>query len=326
MDVQSVGIDVSKDTLHVCFRTSSSEEVIIFPNTENGLKAIQRKLKSYKRIKILMESTGRYHLLCACVLSDKGFDVRVVNPIAAKRYISASVRKKKTDKADAIALADMALVHQNLPTSYRATNRDIQIRQKMGLLCSLEKQCTSLGLMMKNYVEFQEVLHIESSSVETDIQQTIAGLNKQRKQLEKEIEALIVADPTMKKKQALVVSIPGISPYCGSICCQLLDTNCVTVKQWIAFLGLDIPPRESGTWKGRSTLSKRGSPYVRKRLYSAAWGADPDYKAYYDRLKREGRHHYAILIIIARRLLTIMFSVLKNGVPYDSSRPLFLQS
>lgn len=323
MDLLSVGIDVSKETLHVCLRVKNKEESIIVPNTKNGIKALIRSLQSKRcQCKVLMESTGRYHLLCAFLMSEQGFDVRVVNPIAAKRYISASIRKKKTDKADAAALADMALVHQSLPRTYHASKTDIQIRQKMGLLCSLEKQCVSLRLMMKNYQEFQETMSYMNSPCEQGIQQTISDLNTERKKLEKEIESLILRSETKQKQHILATSIPGMSSYCASLCCQMLDIDCRSAKQWIAFLGLDIPPRESGTWRGRSKLSKRGNPYLRKRLFSAAWGAamnNAEFKAYYQYLKEQGKHHNTALVIIARKLLTILFAVLKNQRPYDVS-------
>lgn len=327
MDLLSIGVDVSKDTLHVCFRCANEQNVTIFPNSHKGitnlLVALQRR---QCQVKIVMESTGRYHLLCAFLLSQSQYDVRVVNPIAAKRYISASIRKGKSDKADAIALADMALVHQRLPQRFDASHTDIQIRQKIGLLCSLEKQCISLRLMLKNYQEFQEVADIAVSQAEQKIEDSITTLDVCRKQLEREIQTLILQDECAQRQHDLITSIPGVSPYFGSLCCQVLDAKCTSAKQWIAFLGIDIPPRESGNWRGRSKLSKRGSPYIRKRLFSAAWGAamnNAEFKEYYQQLKAAGKHHNTALIIIARKLLNIIYAVQKSGVPYDVSKTVF---
>ena len=42
---------------------------------------------------------------------------------------------------------------------------------------------------------------------------------------------------------------------------------------FVAYLGLDVRVRESGTYKGQSKLSKRGEPELRRLLYCAARGA-----------------------------------------------------
>ena len=82
--VLSVGIDVSKDTLVTCIRSRNAEESVIFPNTGNGITALLRPL-GRRRCPVVMESTGRYHILAALLLTKKGHDVHVVNPIMARR-------------------------------------------------------------------------------------------------------------------------------------------------------------------------------------------------------------------------------------------------
>lgn len=317
-----IGIDVSKDALHIALRYEEQDISFEVVNTSEGIHELCKKLKNFK-CRIVMESTGRYHLLAAFILSQKGLDVRVVNPITAKRYICASVRKTKTDKADAKALADMAALHRSLPDSFCSTKRDIQIRQKMGLLCSLEKQLSSMRLMAKNYAEFQASMNIRRSRSEYSVTQIIKKLDEQRHLLEKEIEALVLKNGNKEEQYCIAISIPGISPFVGSLLCQILNPDCVSPKQWIAFLGLNIPPRESGTWKGKSKLSKRGNAYLRKRIYSAAWGAvmnNAAFRSYYDRLKDEGKCHVTALLIVARKLLRILHACQKDGVMFSAER------
>src|ERR1051326_6902035 len=118
------------------------------------------------------------------------------------------------------------------------------------------------------------------------------------------------------QKHRLACTIPGIAGFTGSILCQLLDTSCIHAKQWIAFVGYDISLAQSGTWRGRGKLSKRGNGYLRKRLYQAAWGAimhDPRFRRYYKALKEKGHSHRAATVIVSRKLLRILFAVLKEG-------------
>ena len=91
-------------------------------------------------------------------------------------------------------------------------------------------------------------------------------------------------------------------------------------KQWIAFVGLDVTVRQSGNWKGRGKLSKRGNPYLRKRLYTAAWGAqmnDEAFAAEYRNLREAGRTYREAIVILSRKILRIAFAVCKNDRPYE---------
>ena len=322
---QSVGIDVSKDTLAVTLRFSDHEEHLTVPNTPNGLTALHRKLRLCPCV-LIMESTGRYHILAAFLLTEKGYDVRIVNPIQAKRYISASTRKTKTDKTDAAALAHMGITEQKLPERFALSKSDIQIRQKIGLLSSLETHLQSLGRSLKTYGEFQEQMDIKRSAAERALLKVREKLKQEKEHLEEEIQALVLQNDTKQRSHELACSIPGVSAFIASLLCQLLNVQCATAKQWIAFVGFDVSLNQSGRWKGRGKLSKRGNGYLRKKLFQAAWGAvmhEPRFRAYYDRLKQEGHSHRAATVIIARKLLRILFAVLKMQTPFSVDACIF---
>lgn len=314
----SVGIDVSKDTLVVAFRSADTEESCVFPNTRNGVTALTRKI-GRQRCPIIMESTGRYHILAAFLLSEKHHDVRVINPIMAKRYISASVRKIKTDKSDASALAHMGQVQPTLP-AFHASALDIQIRQKMGLLSLLEKKLQALQQALQTYGEFQESMGTACSGAERSIVKTVHTLRQQKDALTEEMTLLIGQDREKEAMRDTACSIPGISVLTGSLLAQMLSRACKSPKQWIAFVGLDVSKNESGKTKRREKLSKRGNPYLRKRLYSAGWGAIMNYepfRTYYESLKKKGHSHRAAVVIVARKLLRILFTLLKNNTTFS---------
>lgn len=315
----SIGIDVSKDTLAVAVRFSDREEFLTIPNTVNGICVLQRKLKQCS-CPLIMESTGRYHLLSAFLLSEADYDVRVINPLQAKRYVSASIRKVKSDRTDASALAQMGVTDTALPGRFTLGKREIQIRQKVGLLASLERQLQSLTQTLKRYEECHAALGLELGAAEREMALLTEKLLQEKEHLARDIVRCISDDAACKAMCALACSIPGISELTGSLLVHFLDCACTTPKQWIAFIGFDVSVRESGTWKGRGKLSKRGFPYLRKRLFSAGWGAamnHPAFRAYYDRLKEEGSSHREATVIISRKLLRILFAVLKSGHPFS---------
>lgn len=319
----AVGIDVSKAKFDVCFLGSEIEIHKVYKNHAKGISELIKYLKAAQDnadFRIVMESTGRYHFLLALMLSEDSFDVRVINPLIAKRYYSSFIRKVKTDKADARVLAQIALQEKDLARPFSSGKEALQIRQKMGLIASLEKSLQSLKASLSGYFECQENLTIETSQAEKNIRDLIFDLSKQVKQLEKEMINLILAQVINNNKHKTLLTVPGYSNTVAALVTQFLDTNCEHPKQWIAYLGLDISVRQSGTWRGKGKITKRGNPYLRKRLYQAAWGATmnyPEIRAYYDSLKLRGRNHVEALIIISRKLLRIAFTILKKNTVYD---------
>lgn len=314
-----VGIDVSKATLDVGIRYTNTKKHFVVANTPVGIKSIAKKLKGYAG-NIVMESTGRYHILSALLLSQDGYIIRVVNPLDAKRYTSGKTRKKKTDESDACLLAHMAILEMNLPTPFSGKKIDVQIRHKIGLLCALEKKMQSLRAMIRDYGEFQEQIGIEQSESEHYLHETILQIEKQKKLLESEIETLMETHDQHERFRIVANSIPGVSSFLSCLLSETLDMSCNSAKQWIHFVGLDIPPRESGRWRGKSKLSKRGSPYLRKRLFNAAWGAkqnDEHFQKYYKRLRDEGRSYKETVLIICRKILRILFALTKKDMLFS---------
>ena len=321
-ELRSVGIDVSKAKLDVCcFYADDHNRHEVYTNDAAGLAALIGALGQQRSTyKIVLESTGRYHLLAALTLSEAGCDVRVINPLLAKRYTRSSIRKVKTDKADARVLAQVAWQEQNLSAPFARDKRSLQLKQKMGLLASLEKQVQALSASLNAYAEYQQNLAVQASKAEQNLHTLVTTFRKQIKQLEHEIVELALSDEQTAKRQRLLKTVPGFSASVAALLAELLDTHCTHPKQWIAYLGMDISVRQSGTWFGRGRVTKRGNPYLRKRLYGAAWGAVmnyPEVKTYYLKLKQAGRKHVEALLIIARKLLRIAFSLLKHDAPYD---------
>lgn len=71
-------------------------------------------------------------------------------------------------------------------------------------------------------------------------------------------------------------------------------------------------------------MSKRGSPYLRKALFRAAFVAsntDPVFKAYYQKKRMEGKHHTVAVGTVTRKLCYTIYAVLKINVSYKVQTP-----
>ena len=111
--MNSVGIDVSKGKSMIAVMRPFGE-IVVTPyevrHTDSELGELAKLLRSLDgETRIVMESTGNYHTPIARALYDAGFYVSVVNAMLIHDYKNNSLRKVKTDKKDAIKIANYGL-------------------------------------------------------------------------------------------------------------------------------------------------------------------------------------------------------------------------
>ena len=111
--MNSVGIDISKGRSTVAVMHPFGE-VVISPfevcHTDSELSALARRLKSLNgETRVVMEATGNYHAPVAKLLHDAGLYVSVVNTKLVHGYGNNDLRRVKTDRKDAVKLANYGL-------------------------------------------------------------------------------------------------------------------------------------------------------------------------------------------------------------------------
>lgn len=317
---QGIGIDVSKAELVVGGLTADEPILKRISNQRSSVWAFVRAIRdSDYRGKMICESTGHYHLKLMLACAELGVELTVLNPLQASKHSQAKIRKTKTDAVDALTLASMCLTEPNLPKPTRLNAADTLIRLKMGQLAALEKQLQQGQRSMNQYAETYAELGFELSPQQRALQVHYQELKKLRRQMERELEVLLMERMASDETHLRLSAVPGFSKLvCGLV--GQFDREVSNARAWVAYVGLDVSVRESGTWKGRGRITKRGNAYLRKRLYQSAWGAymhDAQIKAYYETLKARGRNHVEALCIIARKLLRIAFEIVVNGKTYD---------
>lgn len=142
-------------------------------------------------------------------------------------------------------------------------------------------------------------------------------IENQVKNVEAEISSLI------EKINTPITSIPGIGKVTAAVILgEIGDINRFNApSKMVAYAGLDAAVSQSGEYECTTNhLSKRGSPYLRKALYQAAFIAennDPVFKAYYLKKRSEGKHHMVATNAVARKLCHTIYAVLKNNTTYE---------
>lgn len=119
-----------------------------------------------------------------------------------------------------------------------------------------------------------------------------------------------------------LLSVPGIGKTIAPIILAEIGdiNNFDKPSKLIAFAGVDPSENQSGNkLSTNEKTSKRGSPYLRHAIYNASLVAisnEPELRAYYDKKISEGKHHFVALAGISRKLLTIIYYILKEDRDY----------
>ena len=113
MNMNAVGIDVSKGKSMVAILRPYGEIVsspFQIKHTSGNIQSLIQQIKSIEgESRIVMEHTGRYYEPLARELSLAGLFVTAVNPKLIKDFGDNSLRKVKSDKADAVKIARYTL-------------------------------------------------------------------------------------------------------------------------------------------------------------------------------------------------------------------------
>ena len=123
----------------------------------------------------------------------------------------------------------------------------------------------------------------------------------------------------MIELESPILSIPGISYNLGSIIlAEIVDINRFdTPAQLQAIAGLDPSTHQSGKFIATGvSMVKRGSPYLRWAILNASRLVamrDPCFKDYYQRKRKEGKHHFVALTHVAKKLIRVIFKLLKTN-------------
>lgn len=126
----------------------------------------------------------------------------------------------------------------------------------------------------------------------------------------------------LEEADQYLTTIPGIGVVlAAAILGEIGDVNRFPeLENLVAYAGIDPTVHESGQFEATEVhMSKRGSPYLRRALWLAASMArryDPDLKAYYQKKKREGKHHNTVIGALCRKLLARIYVILQEERPY----------
>lgn len=389
-----VGIDVAKDKHDCCIMNAEGEQisnVFRITNDYKGFMQLVEKIRTAEpdpaKVKVGLEATGHYSHNILGFLLDEGLTTYVINPLHSNLFRkSLSLRKTKTDRVDAKAIATMlhsgvvlesysSTLYHNDQLKSLTRYRFNKVRERSTLKVSmsrlvnimfpeLEALVSSIhgtavykllfevpdvkliasmhltrltNLLLKasnNQFGREKALAIRAAARESigrstpahalELRHTIrliCELNNEIREIESAIEQIIF------EMNPPILSIPGIGPETAAmIIAEIGDfSRFSSPDKLLAYAGMAPGVYQSGQmYSTHSHMEKRGSHYLRYALFTAAGCVcrfDPVFKDYLTRKRSEGKHYLVAISHAAKKLVRVIFALMKSGKPFVSAQP-----
>ena len=307
------GIDCSKDYFDiVVLREGISFFKGRFSNNNEGFNEM---LTHVLDTHVVMEATGPYYLQLACFLHRASIPVSVANPLVVRRFAQMKMSRAKTDKKDALIIAEFAQMTR--PKLWEPPTESINLIRNLETYLEGLKQRRG---MLSNQLHAFKASGTLDEFLGEEIEEELKNHDLKIFVKEKEIEKLIKTHFAVMADN--IRSIPGIGPRSVSLLISTTDgfNSFENYKQLISYFGLAPRIYESGTsFKGKGRICKMGMGQVRKVLYMAATSAIRCNKAcreLYERLRTKGKPYRVALIAAVNKLIKQVFAIAKSGKKY----------
>jgi transposase len=264
---------------------------------------------------IAMESTGRYHLLLASLAYRAGLTVYVLNPKDVRRYRESLGVRGKTDRLDADTIAQM-LAERHSKGSWHGWTPGTAQQQELDAM--LRRRATLAVHRCAIVQTLEDVAEVAAQWHEAKL-----ALDALMDALDQQILQRVQADERIAESYRRLHTITGIGPQTAALLANLLTRiPFANADAFVAFSGLDPRPNDSGPRRGRRRITKRGPPQMRRLIFLAAQAAARSkvLRPLYEAIRARGFSTTQALVILARKLLRVAFSIYKTGQSFDASR------
>jgi len=304
-----IGVDVSKATLDIC--STDTGDVLTLPNEGKAIRQWLKRLSG--PVFLTLEATNLFHLELATQAYARRVTVYLVNGYRLSKYREGIGARAKTDRSDARLLRRYGM-HEHADLRAWAPPP-------------------------KGYTTLQRLLHRRAVLVQarTTLRQSLTGMPELKTSVAALLRKMNHLDHLLiKRLQRILVelgwnqqarrcrAIEGIGPITSIALTTTFHRGAfASADAFIAFLGMDVRVRDSGTMRGRRKLTKRGDPEIRRLLYMAAMTAcrSSTWKPFYERMLARGLSTTQALVALARKLARIAFALLKTGSTYQPKAP-----
>lgn len=311
-----IGIDVSKATLELAYPKASRGYQT--STVDNAPFSIWKLLKTFDKAihHIVLEATGTYSLLVCHLLSKAGIPFSMLNPRQSAGYARMQGKTVKTDKVDAILLAELGKQMQP-PATVLKDAAWYELQAQRAYLRQLKKQKT----MLVNLQESMKPSPYPNRLVQSQVQKHIDFLTSQIKDLTQN-----QVPPSKDYEQLFeqITSIAGIGEITAHEIMAASNgfEDFDNPKSFAKFIGICPTYQQSGTSVKRfGRINRSGNPHLRSVLFMAASVAkrwNKDCKATYERLRAKGKSYKQAIVAVMNQLIRQVFAIVKANTTFEN--------
>ena len=303
MDYTTIGIDVSKAKLDICFLTTG--ETISISNDKEGFAKLLKRIRRYNVERIIIEHTGNYQKEIVRYLQKHNLKVCVVNPSNVRNFAKAAGIIAKTDKIDAYVLAKYGDMFK--PDEVKEKDFEVeQLKELVNFRLSLVETIKSFKIRLEKK---------PSAFIKKEIDKTIKSLDLEQTKIEKQIKTLIEQNQNMVKLYNTLKEIVGFGEHTiTTLLAHLPELGKLERNKIAALCGVAPINHDSGKMRGLRSI-QGGRKTVRNALYMAAISAivhNHVIHEYYTNLKAKGKPSKVAIVACMRKLLCYANSLVKN--------------
>jgi transposase len=322
-----VGIDISKEKCNLCYR--SGLEIVCEEECSNDVRAIKKTIKaalkalgaSLEEVLVCAEYTGRYIYPLTVACQELDIFLWMDDPTRIKN--SMGLTRGKNDTIDAERIAEYA---------YRYSDKAVRYVIAEDAIVSMKNLLSDREFLLVDRKRYQSQLTDQRKYMapgdfkhkSSRWKKVIKTIDEQINAIDAEIEALIEADPVLTRQKELLVSIDGIGERIAINMIAITGgfTRFQNARQFCCFAGLSPYKYDSGTSvRSKAKISKRANQTMKALLHLSAVNItsrvkEGEYRDYYQRKIKEGKHVMCVLNVIRAKLVHRMFSVIRRDQPY----------
>ena len=254
---------------------------------------------------VVLEPSGGYEKRIAETLAQAGFQVCRVSPHQARAFARAKGVQAKTDALDARLLAAFGRVLEPPP-------RRPADAQTAALAEIVRRRRQVIDFLTEEHARREQT---SEPCVTAMIDAHVVLLKSQIAALDKAIAEKIDACPAMAEKHDVLQAVPGVGKVTAAVLlAEMPELGTLDAKQAAALAGLAPYNRDSGKSSKKAPV-RGGRPGVRCALYMASISAvrhNHDIKAFYQRLRANGKPAKVAIIAAARKIIIILNAKLRD--------------
>ena len=330
--MRHIGVDLHKTNFVACFiEAGDAQRLETYPLTGDGLARFKRQLDTADELAV--EATQNVHYFYDQVKTH----VARVAVVDTYRFGVVAKSKKKTDKADAAALARFLKLGwlPEVPVPSEQVRALRQLLQARETLVSMRTQLKNMAhaAFSRNGVALQRAAFASAPArARLSARAGLPGADRlvldvalrQIAQLDAEVQALegeIVRRGKSLRGVRRLLQVHGLNLLSAiSLLAEVGDINLFdTSKQLVAYAGLATSTKQSSETVRHGGITKRGRKRLRTVCIQAVLAmvnrTDTPLMKFYQKKKREKGAGKAICAT-ARKLLTVIFVMLKKGLDY----------